>query len=262
MKITIVGAGNMGGAMACGMLKSEAVKSQDLTVIDHRGTNVDRLKAIEPSMNIVVNTYDSLSDADLVIIAVKPWMVQSVLTAYRNTFLKSKPDQIIASVAGGITLAQLGEWTDNNKPLCRIMPNMAIALMQSMTFISVDKTSKEQENQLLELFARMGKVEVIEEKLFSAAASLTSCGIAFAMRYIRAAMEGGVEMGFYPDKSKDFVLQTIRGAVEILETGGAHPEQEIDKVTTAGGTTIKGLNEMEHAGFSSAVIKGLKASNS
>ena len=91
--------------------------------------------------------------------------------------------------------------------------------------------------------------------------ALCSCGIAFAFRYIRAAMEGGVELGLYPQKAREGVLQTLRGAIALLESNGSHPEQEVDRVTTAGGITIKGLNEMEHAGFTSAVIRGLKASN-
>jgi pyrroline-5-carboxylate reductase len=111
------------------------------------------------------------------------------------------------------------------------------------------------------LFDTLGKASVIEERLMGAATALCSCGIAYAMRYVRAAMQGGVEMGIYPGESKDYVLQTLRGAVALLETTGNNPEVEIDKVTTPGGITIKGLNEMEANGFSNAVIKGLKASN-
>ena len=111
------------------------------------------------------------------------------------------------------------------------------------------------------MFEELGKAEYINENLISAGTSLCSCGIAYAFRYIRAAMEGGVELGFPADQSKKLVIQTLRGAIDLLEENGSHPEIEIDKVTTAGGITIKGLNEMEHAGFSSSVIKGLKASN-
>ena len=82
-----------------------------------------------------------------------------------------------------------------------------------------------------------------------------------AFRYIRAAMEGGVEMGIYPNVAKEVVIQTLRGAIDLLEANESHPEVEIDKVTTPGGITIKGLNEMEAYGFTNAVIKGLKASH-
>ena len=94
-----------------------------------------------------------------------------------------------------------------------------------------------------------------------AATALCSCGIAYAMRYVRAATEGGVELGIYPHKAKEYVLATLRGAVELLEATGNNPEVEIDKVTTPGGITIKGLNAMEAHGFTTAVIEGLKASS-
>jgi pyrroline-5-carboxylate reductase len=93
-----------------------------------------------------------------------------------------------------------------------------------------------------------------------AATSLASCGIAYAFRYIRAAMEGGVELGIRADEAKSIVMQTLRGAVDVLEASGAHPEAEIDRVTTPGGLTIRGLNAMEAAGFTHSVIEGLRAS--
>jgi pyrroline-5-carboxylate reductase len=107
----------------------------------------------------------------------------------------------------------------------------------------------------------LGKAFLVPEAQLNAFMSLSSCGIAYAFRYIRAAMEGGVEMGIYPGVAKDVVIQTLRGAIDLLEANASHPEMEIDKVTTPGGITIKGLNEMEAHGFTNAVIKGLKASH-
>lgn len=258
MKISIIGAGNMGGAIACGLAVGGSISPKNITVIDHKGKNVERLKAFCDELNVVIAGYSSLSESDIVIVAVKPWMIEDVLRTHR-ALLNTR--QLVVSVASGITLAQLQEWTNIDQPVFRVMPNTAISVCQSMTYIASRGASEIHIQQVSEIFAALGKVELIGEKLFSAVTSLTSCGIAFAFRYIRAAMEGGVEMGIYPDQAKNAVLQTLRGAIELLEANGTHPEVEIDKVTTAGGTTIKGLNEMEHAGFSSAVIKGLKASN-
>lgn len=259
MKISIIGAGNMGGAIASGLAVSGSIAPQDITVIDHKGKNVPRLKAICEDLNIVVEDYASLSTADIVIVAVKPWAVEGLLKAHKASL--SNPKQLIVSVAAVVSLEQLEEWTLPRKPVFRVVPNTAIAVRQSMTYIASMNADKEQQTQVARIFAQLGKTEIVEEKLIPAVTSLTSCGIAFAFRYIRAATEGGVEMGVYPDKAKEAVLQTLRGAIELLEANGTHPEVEIDKVTTAGGITIKGLNEMEHAGFTSSVIKGLKASN-
>lgn len=259
MKISIIGAGNMGGAIASGLAVSGNISPQDITVIDHKGKNVPRLKAVSEDLDIVVGDYDSLKTADIVIIAVKPWLVEQILKEHKD--LMENPKQLIVSVAAVVTLSQLQDWTSPNQPVFRVVPNTAIAVKQSMTYVASQNAGKGEQNHIFRIFSLLGKVEFVEEKLIPAITSLTSCGIAFAFRYIRAAMEGGVEMGVYPEQAKNAVLQTLRGAIELLEANGTHPEVEIDKVTTAGGITIKGLNEMEHSGFTSSVIKGLKASN-
>ena len=94
----------------------------------------------------------------------------------------------------------------------------------------------------------------------AAATVLSSCGIAYALRYIRAAMQGGIEIGFGAEMAQFITAQTVKGATELLLQSGHHPEREIDKVTTPMGVTITGLNEMEHKGFSSSLIQGLMAS--
>lgn len=259
MKISIIGAGNMGGAIASGLAVSEAILSKDITVIDHRGKNVSRLKSVDEELNVVVGDYNSLTTADIVIIAVKPWMVEDVLATHKN--LLTNPKQLIVSVAAMITLSQLQEWTSPYQPVFRVVPNTAIAVRQSMTYVCSQNGNEEDRSKVYQIFSQLGKVEFVDEKIIPAVTSLTSCGIAYAFRYIRAAMEGGIEMGIYPDQAKSAILQTLRGAIDLLEASGNNPEVEIDKVTTAGGITIKGLNEMEHSGFTSAVIKGLKASN-
>ena len=132
--------------------------------------------------------------------------------------------------------------------------------MSSMTFISSARSTNEMDSTILDIFGELGEAMLIDEAVMPAATSLASCGIAYALRYIRAAMEGGVELGFRADDAKHIVMQTLRGAVDVLEANGTHPEVEIDRVTTPGGLTIKGLNAMEAAGFTHSVIEGLRAS--
>lgn len=259
MKIAIIGGGNMGGAIAKGLATGSFFKPQDIYVINKTQKTTDQLKRFNSELNIATGIYSSLSSADIVIIAVKPWLVEEISHTHRDKL--ANPNQILVSVASGISLEQLKNWSVPNKIIFRVIPNTAIAQKESMTFISSINSNEEQNNLIIDIFNELGKAELIDEKLLSAATSLTSCGIAYAFRYIRAAMEGGVEMGLYPHQAKNAVLQTLRGAIELLEVNGSHPEEEIDKVTTAGGITIKGLNEMEHSGFTSAVIKGLKASH-
>lgn len=144
-------------------------------------------------------------------------------------------------------------------PFFLVIPNIAIAQLSSMTFIVPIDATTEETAKIIDLFDEMGETLITDEQHLGAGTTLASCGIAYAMRYIRAAAEGGVELGFKADDAKRIVMQTVEGAVKLLEATGLHPEAAIDMVTTPGGVTIKGLNEMEHAGFTSAVIRGLKA---
>ena len=132
--------------------------------------------------------------------------------------------------------------------------------MESVNFVTFKDTPQERQDALLKVLEPLGMSMPVEERLMGAGTALASCGIAYAFRYIRAAAEGGVELGFYPDQAKKIVMQTLLGAVKLLEASGENPETEIDKVTTPGGITIKGLNAMERNGFTTAVIEGLKNS--
>lgn len=259
MKISIIGAGNMGGAIARGLAHSNL--EIEIAVAD---LDVDKLKDLQQEYSSIETSTcstDIVPDADVVLLAVKPWFVEPVLKSIEPVFDKTK--QLILSIAAGVAIDDIKSWVKNpdDAVIFRAIPNTAISIHQSMTFVCHStNASAEQVAVVKSIFDELGKAAVIEERLMSAATSLCSCGIAFAMRYVRAATEGGVELGIYPDQSKEYVLQTLRGAIELLEATGNNPEVEIDKVTTPGGITIKGLNAMEANGFTNAVIQGLKAS--
>ena len=129
-----------------------------------------------------------------------------------------------------------------------------------MTFMTSVFSTEEMDARLLAVFKELGDAMLVDERLMNAGMALASCGIAYVMRYIRAATEAGVELGFYAHDAQRIMMQTMKGAVALLAEGGQHPEAEIDKVTTPGGLTIRGLNAMEEAGFTQSVIKGLRAS--
>lgn len=253
--ITIVGGGNMGGAIAKAFAKSEQVKDAGITVIERDQQKVDAFNRL--GIRAVSNDYAPLYASKIVVLALKPWLIESFLKEHKDLF---NPTQLIVSIAAGITLAQLKEWTVAGSKVFRIIPNTAIEVGQSMTFIASEGASAEEQDVVAGLFQLAGKVEIIEEKLFPAVTALSSCGIAYAFRYIRASMEGGVELGIPSKDAKNIMIQTLRGAIDLLEATGEHPEVEIDKVTTAGGITIQGLNALEHGGFNSAIINALKAS--
>ena len=258
MKIAIIGAGNMGGAIARGLAHSNM--DIKIAVADLAQDKLDELKAECDAIEVSTDSLTIVTDADVVLIAVKPWLVEPVLKGALPALDLSR--QIVLSIAAGVDIATITSWLGNEQAVVfRAIPNTAISIHQSMTFVSHNaNATADQVAQVEAIFNALGKAAVIEERLMGAATSLCSCGIAFAMRYVRAATEGGVELGIYPNDAKQYVLQTLRGAVELLEATGNNPEVEIDKVTTPGGITIKGLNAMEANGFTNAVIEGLKAS--
>jgi pyrroline-5-carboxylate reductase len=253
MKIGIVGAGNMGGAIAHGLLQLKLVEPANLYVADIRPEALQPFAAL--GANTSTQNANAVREADVAIIAVKPWTLPETLHKLRPAL---PPRAMVISVAGGVALERIRAELPET-PLFRVIPNTAIAAGQSMTFIASDGTTREQEELALALFAGLGKVMLIPEHQMSAAAALSSCGIAYAMRYISANMRAGVELGFDPNTAKEIMLQTLQGAVSLLAQSGEHPEKEIDRVTTPKGLTIKGINQLEHDGFSSAIINAVKA---
>ena len=262
MKIAIIGAGNMGGALARGLAKGSIIPTSNIYVSNPSTPKIEALKAEFPEINISTNNCAVAKAADMIVLAVKPWKVEEVLNEIKPHLDYSR--QAVASMVGGLNIAQHSVWLDKGDGILPatylIMPNTAIATMSSMTFITSARSTATMDSLLLEIFNELGKAMLIDENAMPAATSLASCGIAYALRYIRAAMEGGVELGIRAEDSKHIVMQTLRGAVDLLESNNSHPEAEIDRVTTPGGLTIKGLNAMEAAGFTHSVIEGLRAS--
>ena len=259
LQIAIIGAGNMGGAIARGLSKGKLIDPSNIHVSDISQANLDKIRTVSPQIHITNSNIEIVKQADIVILAVKPWLIPSIANEIDNKLNYKK--QIIVSIAAGVDFTSLAELFDTEATIFRVIPNTAIEVLESVSTISSHKATKVQEELILSIFAEMGKVFLVPETQLNAFMSLSSCGIAYAFRYIHAACQGAVEMGIYPDIAKSVVIQTLRGAIDLLEAGNSHPELEIDKVTTPGGITIKGLNEMEAQGFSNAVIKGLKASH-
>jgi pyrroline-5-carboxylate reductase len=259
MKISVIGAGAMGGSTVEGLLKTNVIMPADITVADPVQKTLDRFA--EQGASVTTDNSIAAEGADVVMVVVKPWLVETVLNGIKDSLDLSK--QLLVVIAARVSTAKIRSILAGSQPedfpLFLVIPNIAIAELASMTFVVPDKATAEQTKTITDLFNLMGETIITDENHLAAGTTLASCGIAYAMRYVRASAEGGVELGFKADDAKNIVLQTMKGAVKLLLSSGMHPEQAIDLVATPGGVTIKGLNEMEHAGFTSAVIRGLKA---
>ena len=260
MKIAIIGAGNMGGAIARGLaLTAQGV---EIYVSNPSTGKLDALKSEYPSINTTTCNSEAAAGADIVFLAVKPWKVEEVIEELKPVLDYGK--QVVASVAGGVSSELLDGWLAKDGEalpvLYIVIPNTAIATRESVTFVSGKRATVASDEAMLALFSPLGEVVPVPEELIPAGTSLASCGIAYALQYIRAAVAGGVELGFGEGDAQKIVMQTVKGALSVLCANGTTPEVEINKVTTPGGLTLKGLSAMASAGFDESVAEGLRAS--
>lgn len=235
---------------------ARALAEADCTLALHNRTRAkaEAVAADCPNSRVCDTAAEAAQDADFVILAVKPHLLPGVL----QEVVAVEPSAVMVSLAPGISLRQLKEF-GAEYPL-RLMPNVAIACGEGISFISAPDELACEADMMRDLLVPTGEVFIVEERLFEPLMALTSCGIAFALRYVRASAEGAVAMGVRPDDAAAWAAATLRGAAALIENNpGKHPEALIDSVTTPGGSTIRGLLAMEQHGFSAAVAAGLLA---
>ena len=251
VKIGIIGVGNLGSSIALGLKKAGFGKILVSDVID---SNLHKMK--EEGIAFTKDNSLLVSQSDVVILAVKPFKASEILLSFKN----SVTSQIIVSVVSGFSIADIQSSLNDSVSVFRAMPNTAIAIQESITCLSGVNFSENQKGMVDSIFKSLGETVDIDESLMDAATVLGACGIAYVMRFIRGMMQGGIEIGFDAKAASKIATQTVKGAAELLIKNNTHPESEIDKVTTPKGCTIAGLNEMEHQGFSSSLIKGITTS--
>lgn len=255
-KIAIIGAGNMGSAIA------ESLNGSDYQVwfTATSQKTLDKVAKSCPNAVPSLSNTEAVKGADIIVLAVKPYLIDNVVSEINPEI---KHGATIISVAAGITtwdLEQIMAAQERKLNVFRVIPNTAIRLGKSATFIShSDDSTPESVAEVEAIFSLSGTVFPVEESKMAACTALSSCGIAYFLRFLRAAAEGAVEIGLKPGFATEVAAVTAEGAAALVEDGG-HPEAEIDKVTTPGGITIRGLNAMEDHGFTRAVIAGIRAS--
>lgn len=262
MKITIIGGGNIGGATARGIAESGVTTPENITVTAASEVTLEKIKSFNPNIQTSTDNISAVKDADIIILAIKPWKTEEVINQIKPYLDYSY--QSVASIVAAYNFDALTSMLDNGSrilpTLYRIIPNTAISLSESVTFIAAERSSETQTEAVKNLFVPTGLTFVIPESMMSAGTSLASCGIAFALKYLDASIEAGVESGFTQNEARDIVIKTMRGALKLLETNNTMPQTEIDKVTTPGGLTLKGLEAMRNAGFTEAIKAGIKKS--
>lgn len=264
-KISIIGAGRLGFSIAKGLIKSKQYQPSDI-ILNRR--NIELLKESNSfGFQIEVNQQSAIEKSDLIILSIGPKDLKSF---FKDNSIEINSSQVLASTIAGVSIDDIEkEYLIANKSIefsiFRVMPNIAVELCESMTCLSMKNSSDNNDYQrdlmnrknVLNIFSKLGMVKVIEEELIGAATALCGSGLAFFLRSIRAAAHGGTEIGFHADEALALAAQTAKGAASLVNDSNDHPELQIDKVTTPKGITISGLNEMDHSGFSSAMIHAI-----
>lgn len=255
-KISVIGCGNLGRSIAKGLLNNDNFNSNNVTATRR---NIDLIADLATDgATITSNNCDAVRNSNIILVAVKPYNVGKIIKEIKDELIEGQ--HVLVSLATGLTTEEISAMLDHKIPVFRAMPNIAANISESVTCICGKNASEKETQNVKIIFDCVGESLIINEELMEAATILGACGIAFVFRFIRAMIQGGIQIGFDANTAKQIVSQTVKGAAEMLQINNDHPESEIDKVTTPKGCTIVGLNEMEHQGFSSALIKGIVTS--
>lgn len=252
MKIHIIGGGNLGVSIALGLAKFST--SNQITITRRNTSSILYLEQL--GVTVSTDNKHNIQEADIIILTIKPYQVNTVLAE----ILPVISNKVIASAVSGLSIEALQNKIGESNSAIRIMPNIAAQFGASATCIAFNEKDKDKAQNVVALFQALGTAPIIDEKLMDAATVLAASGTAFALRYIRASMQAGIEIGFDWQTALAISAQTVKGAAEMILEEHIHPEQLIDRVTTPQGCTIAGLNEMEMHGFSSSLIRGIKTS--
>ena len=254
--IAILGGGNLGKSIALGLASTGRYAPEHIVVTKRRLHALEELT--EQGIQVTTDNGEAIQHAHLVLLCVQPKQLTPLLNTIKPQL--NAQQHVLVSTITGLSIQTIEQQVGAGFPVVRAMPNTAIAIRESMTMLAAKNTREAVLNEVKEIFDVMGRTLIIEEELMAAATVLGASGIAFCLRYIRAAAQGGIQMGFHAEEAQAIAVQTCRGAASLVLEAGKHPEREIDKVTTPRGCTIAGLNEMEHHGMSSSVIRGIMAS--
>jgi pyrroline-5-carboxylate reductase len=232
--IAILGSGNIGISLARGLVKANYAQAGQITLTRRNVANLSSLAA--EGFVVSDDNASVVSNADIVVLAVLPQQLNGLLEQIQPSVQTDK--HVFISVASGVSCLDIRTKLGEEVQVIRAMPNTAIAIGQSMTCVATDTAAKENVEEVIRMFETVGSVVKINEDLMTSATALCACGIAFFLRAIRAASQGGVEIGFHADEALKMAVQTAKGAADLLLQMQSHPEQEIDKVTSPKGCTI------------------------
>lgn len=255
-RIAFIGAGNMGEALIKGLLQTGLVRPDQMMATDVRA---DRLEAIRQAYHIEASTdnWEAATKAQILLLAVKPQVMDEVLTGLRGTLRK---DHLLLTIAAGIRTAFIEARFSHPVRVVRIMPNTPALLLAGASAIAPGKHATEEDLKIAwEIVEAVGRVVHVEEKLMDVVTGLSGSGPAYIFILIEALSDAGVRMGLSREVATLLSAQTVLGAARMVLELGEHPAKLKDMVTSPGGTTAAGLHVLEQAGVRGALMEAVEA---
>lgn len=255
MKLGFIGAGNMGGAIIRGFVKSGKVNPKNINVIELNKSALDDLSS-ELGINPYTDYEKLVNDSDIIFMAVKPIAFSSTIDQIKD-FLNNT-DKIIVSMAAGISTDSIVTMLGFEFPVIRIMPNVNAQIMLSTTAVCKNNAAKDSDKEnIIDLFNSIGNAFDVAESQFAVFSAIASCSPAYVYMFIDALAKGAVKMGMNKKQALNIAASAVSGSAELVLKTGIHPAELTDMVCSPGGTTIEGVTTLDECGFTSAVTKAV-----
>ena len=255
-RVAILGAGNMGEALAKGLLRAGKVAPELLTCTDARA---ERREDVHKRYGVQVtgDNRAAAAQADIIVLAVKPQVIDHLLDEIASAIDAKK---LVISIAAGVPIAALARKLGAGVRIVRTMPNTPALVGEGATALARGPHATEADlAQAYALFEAVGTAVVVEEHLLDPVTGLSGSGPAFVYIAIEALADGGVKMGLPRHVALSLAAQTVLGAGALVLETGEHPGRLKDQVTSPGGTSIAGVHALEQHGFRAALIAAVEA---
>lgn len=256
--IGFYGTGNMGKAMIKGLLQAGIYQPENIWVFDVYQPLTAALKD-EFGVTPATDAAELAQNSQTIIFAVKPYVLPDLLQELKPVLTVQ---QILISVAAGVSIATIEGVLSQEYKIVRVMPNTPALVGEGMSAIAGNTQITDEEKQtVLEIFASFGKAEAVPEKLIDAVVGVSGSAPAYVYMFIEALADGAVLEGMPRPQAYEFAAQTVLGSAKMVLETGQHPGALKDMVTSPGGTTIEAVKTLEDQGFRSAVINAVRAAS-